>query len=848
MNLRDSFSSCFLVFILICLPFTFSPAYAQSESDLPKIDELIQNLSELELQKNIENRITTLQDYEELEFFGQKYFEIQDATQTQQYTKSEMIPSNYTLGAGDEIIVQVRGMNNNDFRSTISPHGTISFEENIDSIFVLGKTLSQAEEHIQNIYNNYYKNTSIGVELARFRNFTVSIVGEVNQPGSYLVTGLNRLLDLLSLCGGITEKGSLRNIKLKRVHYSNPEIDDSTEVVKNIEDIKIDLYDILLEGNEEENIRVQSGDRIIVPPVAKTVSVYGEVKRPAKYEFNDTLTMQEVVDLCGGFTSHAFLSRIQIKRIDESGFLQTIECDLTNESNQSFEIKDGDIIHVYSNLEVLRGFVTISGNVWYPGDYSLSRNMKLSDLIDKAGGCLPGTYLDKVDILRFISPKEREIINVSLEDNILPNQENDIELKEWDIVHIYQKSEAELPRIVTIEGEIEHPGFYPLRKNMNVYDLILTAGGLTNQANTRSAEILRLDEKDQTYNMEINLRDIYNNPNSSKNIPLQRDDKVRILKRENMYALHEATIEGEVENPGSYEIAQGENVSDLITKAGGLTNNAYKLTAELTRYHATEDPEIIEVNIAEIIEDPSSDKNYPLENMDHIRIFKDPAKLKTITVRITGQVHLPGTYTLKKDANLSELIEKSGGIREEGYKKGLVLTRADLLQKEQNMVDNLRDAQEKELLRLQSSLVESAITEDEKELQLKILEMRQRISSLIDNRLTDGRLVFEPDEEDPPLVDGDTIHIPMKPNSVLIVGAVYHSGSRIYRDEYDLADYLDQVGGMAPYADKDQTYIIKTTGYIKKAQFKNSTSIHPGDTIVVPPKFEVYNLSKSLRE
>ncbi len=796
------------------------------------------NPEERIIQENINRRMESLKIDEQVDVFGASYFEIRNITDTQRLSRTGFITPDYRLGPGDELSIYITGIQDKTMQLKVSNHGTVSIPE-FGPVFVWGKTLLEVSSTLDETIQSLYRNVDVEVDILKPRIIEAYITGEVGRPGAYQLTALSTLMDLLYMCGGPTKQGSFRQVHVTRSMARTPDMmEDGDATGSTVERIVVDLYDILVEGAEQSNPPLKPGDRIVVPPVGPTVEVKGDVRRPRQYEFVGDLTMEKLIELAGGPLPGANISQIKIRRKTDLGFTDLIEVDYTRKEGKSFSIADGDEVLVYPSIRVLQGFVCISGNVWHPGQYTLHDGLKLSELIEKAGGCLPGTYRERVDILRFISTDNRELIRVPLAESFLPKAEDDLPLEQWDVVRVYAETDVEPLPIATVEGEITNPGLYPIRENMRIQDLIVAAGGLTYRANTRRAELLRIAEDEQTVKLEVDLSEIRSNPNSPDNLPVQADDKLIILQREDMYSLNEVTIEGEVNQPGKFKIAQGETLSNLILKAGGLTNDAYLLKAELTRYQDGGGAKVIPIKLRDVLEEVSAESRIVLQDFDRIRIYKDPAGMQTIVVNATGEVEVPGMYTLLKGARLSEALERAGGIRPEGYKYGLVLVRESLRQTEDALVEELQQAQERELLRLQSALVESAVTSDEKQLQLRAVEMRKRIITLLGERRIEGRFIFDPDQDDPALEDADTITVPTMPWSVMIIGAVYGSGSIIYKEGASAEDYLQKVGGMTPYADQEQVYVIKPNGEIKRGK-DQLDPIMPGDIIVVPPKLEV---------
>ena len=167
----------------------------------------------------------------------------------------------------------------------------------------------------------------------------------------------------------------------------------------------------------------------------------------------------------------------------------------------------------------------------------------------------------------------------------------------------------------------------------------------------------------------------------------------------------------------------------------------------------------------------------------------------------------------------------------------MILQRESIKSQESFIREELQKSQERELLRMQEQLVESAITNEDKQMQLRILDMRQRILSITGKQHIDGRFMFDPSKDDPILEDGDQITVPTLPKSVLIVGAVYGAGAVIYDSDSTYEEYIKRVGGITPYADEKQIYIIKPNGYVERKN-ESSNPILRGDIIVIPPRVD----------
>ncbi|MFB3784916.1 MAG: SLBB domain-containing protein [bacterium] len=708
------------------------------------------NLSDIEL-KNIEAKELELKDMfderkrilsikERERVFGIGFFSIANVTNLHSIIHSRPITDEYRLGRGDELIIRITGMRQETLTPKIDERGSIPLPSS--SPFIQGKTIIEARQVIRDNLLQIYKNINVDTEISKLGQFGVYVVGEVKNQGIYSVAGNFTIMDLMYLCGGPTVNGTFRNITLARVQMGAKE----NEVRE--ESYVIDLYKMMIDGDMTQNFYLRPGDVVIVPPVGKTFGVYGEVKRPARYEYSEEMTIEQALGYAGGFTPKAQHERLNVQRLGKNNQITLMRVDYTDAAQREQPVQDGDLILVFPRSPIVGESISIIGNVVLPGDYALVPGMKLSDLLSKAGGVLPGTYKSNVEILRFVSDVRRKVISVSLGDDFLPDKDNDIPLAEWDIVKIFKEDDILERPVVAIAGEAVNPGYYAMRDNMRVSNLISAASGVTHRAYLDSAELIRTDTSGQVRVLPVNLQDILRNPNSQENVLLQ--------------------------------------------------------------------------------------------NLDVLRIHSLPDKMAGITVQVEGRVKVPGAYFLPQNATVNEVIARAGGYREDAFEPGIILTRQSLMETEDTFRRSLQEEQETELLRLQAALSESAVVDDQQKMILRAQEFRKRILAILANKIVQGRVIFDNGRDDPVLKDGDRVVVPSKPETVMVLGAVYNSGSLIYQSGASLQDYLNKVGGLTPFADESQIHIFRPNGMVSRTG-NGSLEIGLGDIIVVPPKLEVFS-------
>jgi polysaccharide export outer membrane protein len=586
----------------------------------------------------------------------------------------------------------------------------------------------------------------------------------------------------------------------------------------------------------------------------RTFNVYvtGEVQTPGSYTVTGTSTLIDLMYMCGGPTSNGSYRNIIVNRISKE--------QIGTAENYPIRLKERTIVDLYDyfiggdqGVDLLLepgdsiivppagSMVSIVGAVKRPYEYEMKGLMNLLALVELCGGFQPDALQKRIQVRR--KDENSQVVNLEVDfsteegkEFLLQDGDNVLVLNPNTEVSFLAEQGMYLP-VARVEGEVNAPGAYLFSEGETIFNLILKAKGLTANAFRHQAELVRMDEEGNLSHQTINLYGILESATSEFNLPLQDGDVLTILHSSALDSVWYAQVSGEVNQPITCQIVKGMRVKDLIMKAQGVKNQAYLLYAELTRYKDGKIKEVIPVNLDSLLYSDSSESNILLENYDHLRVYADPHKHHSIEVNIQGEVVLPGTFSLTPDTRLSDALNQCGGIRPDGYKEGIILVRPSLRNLESDILDELQRSQEKDFLDYQAALVESAVTDTEKQLQLKALELRRKIISLIGERRIPGRFIFDPAQDDPILQDGDMITIPTRPHSVLVVGAVYGSGSVIFREGASAEDYLDNVGGLMPTADADRVYIIKPNGFVE--QMSNAKSpIIPGDVIVVPPRVE----------
>jgi protein involved in polysaccharide export with SLBB domain len=401
----------------------------------------------------------------------------------------------YVIGPGDTINVQLFGNENNEYFEEVSREGTISFPE-LGPITVSGLTFAEVRDLLTQRVNQQMIGVRASITLGELRSMRIFVLGDVERPGSYAVSGLTTVTNALFAGGGIKPIGSLRNIALRR----------NGQTIGTL-----DLYDLLLRGDTTGDARLQAGDAILVPPVGPTVAVEGEVRRPAIYELKGERSVADIIALAGGFKPNANRTAVKVERVVANSGTTVEDVDVTVAGAQA-AIRDGDVVRVQRNLEQLERSVRLEGNVFQPGLYQWSRGMRLTDLLPSPQLVKPKSDLGYVMIKREPAPNIAiEVLSADLREAWLrPSSASNLALEARDTVYVFnldngreqyvepivEQLEAQAPPntslpIVRVGGQVRVPGNYPLEAGMKVSDLLRAGGGLSEAAYGTSAELTR---------------------------------------------------------------------------------------------------------------------------------------------------------------------------------------------------------------------------------------------------------------------------------------------------------------------------------------------------------------------
>ncbi|HDP16397.1 MAG TPA: hypothetical protein ENN16_00915, partial [Candidatus Omnitrophica bacterium] len=483
------------------------------------------------------------------------------------------IGPDYVLGPGDTLVINIWGSVQETFPAEIDREGKIMLPK-AGPLYLWGMRFEEAEKKISERLNQFYTNFKVDVSMGKLREILVYVMGEVKKPGSYSINSQSTVFQALYAAGGPTKLGTLRKIKI--IHADGKE------------DL-VDLYAFLLEGRMTGASRIQSGDTVFVAPIGDVVAIGGNVKRPGIYETKSDILLSDLLKFTGGVTPTGDLQRLQVERIENNERRVMLDIELKKSgvgkfSLENINMQNGDFVIVSPIVRLKHNFVSILGNVERPGDYALTKNMTVTDLIERAKGFMPGTYISRLEIARVTNDRARQIIPVNIQDIKLGSKEEDIELDEWDILLVYSESEVAPPSFVEIDGAVNRPGKYELTPKMNISDLIFRAGGIKPGEVIRGAELFHIIPGEQPVVKEIGVNHVSDtNIFVDKDMFLRSGDALFVKSEPKLTERRIVALKGEVKYPGTYSIRKGERLSSLIERAGGFTDDAFLEGAVFTR-------------------------------------------------------------------------------------------------------------------------------------------------------------------------------------------------------------------------------------------------------------------------
>jgi polysaccharide biosynthesis/export protein len=587
------------------------------------------------------------------------------------------VDANYKVGPGDRLVLVLTGDVEQSYTLDVTREGFIVVPQ-VGQIFVNSLTMAELENVLYNRLGRVYSGVRRGagatthfyITPARLGSNQIFVTGDVLRPGSYRISSAGTALSALYAARGPSDNGTLRSVLVRR---GGTGVDT------------LDVYDYLLNGNTAHDVRLNNSDLVFVPIHGPRVRVVGEIARPATYEIKPNETLADALRFAGGFTAAAARKRVQIERIVPPsqrtlGGRDRIVTEIVSDqfmtgTGPSIPVFDGDVIRVFTVASRVRNRIYVRGDVWSPGSQGLAPGMKVSDALRLAGGVKPDVYLGQVLITRTQPDSSKLQLRATLRDTT-GAVINDIPLQEDDEIRVFSTSEFRPTRYVAINGAVRKSGQFPFREGMTVRDLVLLAGGLDQSAYLNEAEVARLPLNraggvtattfrvplDSSYLFEREPDGKYLGPpglpaasGPNPEVVVQPYDNVLILRQPNWELQRTAVIAGEVKYPGRYSLkTKSEKITDLITRAGGLTADAY--ANGVTFYRTRNGVGRIGIELPDVLKNSKSLDNLPLQDGDSLYIPRYNA-----VVNVQGAVNSPVSVTWAPGKTIDFYIRAAGG-------------------------------------------------------------------------------------------------------------------------------------------------------------------------------------------
>lgn len=613
--------------------------------------------------------------------FGRNIF--RGSSLTFEPNENQATPENYRLGPGDEIIIDIWGENERSLREEISPEGNIMIEQ-VGPVYLNGLTIREANEKLRGVFSQIYAGVSgeepssdVRVTLGRLRTIQVNVLGEVATPGTYRLSSFATVFHALYRAGGVTPIGGLRDIRVMR---------GGQEVAR------VDVYDLLMNGKMSDDVRLEEGDVIIVPPYEQLVEISGNVKRPMYYEMKPGESLGKLVEYAGGFTGDAY--RDEVRLIREAGREYQIYS-IREPNYASWTLEDGDAVTVGAVLDRFANRVEVRGAVYREGMYELGDEVHtVRGLIDRAEGLKGDAFPGRALLLREREDLTLEMLAVDLE-GLMAGRVPDIELQRNDVLIIPSIHELEERGALTISGEVARPGEYPYAEHMTIEDLVVQAGGLLDGASTARIDVSRRIKDPKSLTPSSELGEIYTFSlkdglivDGEAGFELMPYDIVEVRRSPAYREQQRVMLDGEVVFAGGYTLVRkNERLSDLINRAGGLTSDAYAHGARLIRQMNDEERAVREATLRVALQNQRSsgdslsmdklqlsdyytvgielDKALEKPGSDYDMVLREGDRLVipqyVSTVSISGEVMYPNTVLYLQNKNLKYYVGQAGG-------------------------------------------------------------------------------------------------------------------------------------------------------------------------------------------
>lgn len=681
---------------------------------------------------------------------------------------------------------------------------------------------------------------NVVVSLAELRSMRIFVLGDAYKPGPYTLSSLSSVTHAIFAAGGVSDIGSLRNIEVKR----------AGKIVQTV-----DLYDLLIQGDSSSDILLQSGDVVFIPTQSKSVSILGEVRRPAIYELKKGDNFNQVIAMAGGLLPSAYPQSTMIERYNNQNLRSIINVDLTDSAARKQELKSGDYVRVLKSSGMYEQSITVIGAVTRPGKYQWQQGIKIADLLPSLDShILPSADLSyglivrqkdearNIEVLQFNLAKALNSSAGSSVDNLMLMPSDKIII--FSNVTKSVDERISLDELAFTQEQLFAKERQQAKTSHNERSFWKKYGGSSSQRSSTTAEdqeaerlanqsLVEITNSKADSTVDIREMALFSRPRLLAPV-------LRKLRQQGASGqpIQLVEVDGQVKFPGIYPLAQNAKVSDLLAAAGGVKESAYLTRAEVTRNTLTAEGATkvsLDVDLDLALKE---DKNFDiaLQSKDRLNVHKIPAWSENHIVELRGEFVFPGKYTIRRGETLADLVTKAGGLTQYAHPDGSVFTRKKLKELEkQNLIKLAGDLRIEMASKSLTDQGTSTSYEDAQKLLADITEL-EPVGRLVINL---PRLMNSNSDE-VLLEGGDILFVPTKKNSINVIGQVQVGSSHLYNSAMSAEDYIAQSGGIKKSADEERIYVISASGSIKMIEQSNwfagtaDTSLKPGDTIVVP--------------
>jgi polysaccharide biosynthesis/export protein len=667
----------------------------------PGTSEVVTQATEAAELRDIEEAQTTTVVEEEakaadLEFFGYSLFDnIPDAFQP---SAVGPVDDGYIIGSGDELRLTVWGAAEFAYDLTVDAEGRI-FVPSVGQFLASGRRMNVLREDLKRFLSQSYAGLttdpptiSMDLTVARLRPVQVYVLGEVARPGGYTVSPYATTFNVLYATGGPLTRGSLRDIRIVRNGRRMG---------------SLDLYSYLLNGYEESPVRLQTNDFVFVPPRGKTVAISGPVRRPAVFELTGDEGFGSLLEFAGGLLPDAYTKRFQVERIipfdertDPSIAREVLDFGLSEvlAGEITIDLRDGDVVTLFSISDRVDNSVSISGPVFQPGRYELSDTLRtVLDLFRAADGLTEKAYLDKAEIVRLREDLSERLISLDVSGILRDDPIHNIPLMARDQLRVFSVDDIQANSTVSITGYVRNPGSQPFRAGMSLYDLLFSGGGLQDSLYVDTVFLDRADILRRTPDgmseriIPFNLGEALEGRGMALT-PLEALDQVRVYSQESMNSRSTLSISGHVKNPQTIPYRENMTVYDLLFEGGGLLDSLFLPTVYLDRADILRrgadglSERIIPFNLGEALKGQGMATSR-LEPRDEVRVYALNSVSSRSTLTISGQVRNPQTIAFREEMTVFDLLFEGGGLQDSLFVNNVFLGRADIFRYTEDLQD-----------------------------------------------------------------------------------------------------------------------------------------------------------------